>query len=215
MSEILTVPWIGVSGGSLELQTGHASNPARGFEYDQTLDLAAPRWVLRVQLDDRDPAVGGVLRAFLARLDARGGRFACHDPLRRLPLAYAFSTGRPWLANPANDARVAAISPSTWSVTLDRLAPGAVISPGDAISWATGGAQRLYRVVDLAPVTANGSGEATVSLAPRPRAVATGTAVRLDGATSVFQKVGQAPAAVSLAPGPHPVSLSIDAVEAF
>lgn len=213
MTEIINVPWTGVSGGSCELQTGHAENPARSFEYDQTLNLAGPRWYLRVQLSDRDAAQGGRIRAFLARLAALGGRFRCFDPLRRRPLHYAFAATRAWLANVSVEATVVSINAGTYSITVAGLTVGAIFKPGDTMSWAFSGEQRLYRIVNDADVVANGSGQATFMVVPRPRAASPGTAVRFDDATSVFKLVGQEPANVPLSPGPLPISVEIEAIE--
>jgi hypothetical protein len=215
MTEILNVPWLGVTRGSCEVQTGHAKNSARGFEYDQTLDLASPRWMLDIELSDRDAAVGGALRAFLARLAFNGGRFRCHDPLRRRPLAYQFGTTRPWLANPVVEASIVSQNLSARTITIGGLAVGAIISPGDACSWAFSGEQRLYRVLESANVIANASGQATFMTGPRPRAASNGTAVRFDNATSVFEVVGQSPASISLKPGAQPIDVQISAMEVF
>lgn len=213
MTEIINVPWTGVSGGSCELQTGHSENPARQFEYDQSLNVASPRWILRVQLSDRDAAQGGRIRAFLARLAALGGRFRCFDPLRRRPLQYAFSATRAWLANVSVEASIVSINASAYSITVGGLAPGAIIKPGDALSYAFSGEQRLYRVVNDADVVANVSTQATLMVVPRPRAASVGTAVRFDDATSVFKLIGQEPANVNLAPGPLPISVDLTAIE--
>lgn len=215
MTEIINVPWTGVSGGSCELQTGHAENPARSFEYDQTLNLAGPRWMLRVQLSDRDAAQGGRIRAFLARLAALGGRFRCFDPLRRRPLHYAFNATRAWLANVSVEASIVSINAGTHNVTVGGLTVGAIFKPGDTMSWAFFGEQRMYRVVNDSDVVANGAGQATFMIVPRPRAAAVGTPVRFDDATSVFKLIGQAPASVNLAPGPLPITVDLEAVEVF
>lgn len=213
MTEIINVPWTGVSGGSCEMQTGHAENPARSFEYDQTLNLSGPRWYLRVQLSDRDGAQGGRIRAFLARLAVLGGRFRCFDPLRRRPLHYAFGTTRAWLANVSVEASIVSINASAYTITVGGLVAGAVIKSGDNLSYAFSGEQRLYRVVNDADVIANGSGQATLMVVPRPRAASVGTAVRFDDATSVFKLIGQEPANVNLAPGPLPISVDLEAIE--
>lgn len=213
MTEIINVPWQGVSGGSCELQTGHAENPARSFEYDQTLNLSGPRWVLRVRLSDRDGEQGGRIRAFLARLAALGGRFRCFDPLRRRPLQYALTATRGWLANTSVEASIVSIAASTYNITVGGLAIGAIFKPGDALSYAFGGEQRLYRIVNDTDVVANASGQATFMVVPRPRAASVGTAVRFDNATSVFKLIGQEPAGVDLVPGPLPVSVELTAIE--
>jgi hypothetical protein len=212
MSEIINVPWLGVSGGSLTLDPAHAFNPARGFEHDQIVDFGLARWQLQIELNDRTTAETGVMRAFLARL-AMGARFRCHDPLRSRPLAYAFGCSRPWLANPAVEATLSAINPASWTVGISDLVAGAIISPGDAISWVTvsGGEHRIHRVSELAPVVANSSGVATVRVSPRPRAAATGGTVKLSGATSVFFAPGIQSEPVK--PGPLPGDFSIAAVE--
>lgn len=213
MTEIINVPWTGVSGGSCELQTGHAENPARQFEHDQSLNIAQPRWILRVQLSDRDAAQGGRIRAFLARLAALGGRFRCFDPLRRRPLHYAFTATRGWLANVSVEASIVSINASTYNITVGGLAVGAVLKPGDNLSYAFSGEQRLYRVVNDSDVIANASGQATLMVVPRPRAASVGTAVRFDDATSVFKMMGQEPADVNLAPGPLPIGVTLTAIE--
>ncbi len=213
MTEIINVPWTGVSGGSCELQTGHAENPARSFEYDQTLNVSGPRWYLRVQLSDRDAAQGGRIRAFLARLAVLGGRFRCFDPLRRRPLQYAFSATRAWLANVSVEATIVSINSSSYNITVGGLAVGAILKPGDNLSYAFSGEQRLYRIVNDTDVVANGSGQATLMVVPRPRAASVGTAVRFDDATSVFKLIGQTPASVNLEPGPLPITVDLEAIE--
>jgi hypothetical protein len=105
------------------------------------------------------------------------------------------------------------INASTYSVTVAGLAVGAIFKPGDNMSWAFSGEQRLYRVVNDADVVANGSGQATFMVVPRPRAAAGGTAVRFDDATSVFKLIGQEPASVPLSPGPLPISVDLEAIE--
>jgi hypothetical protein len=130
-------------------------------------------------------------------------------------LAYQFSTGRPWLANPAVEASIVSQNVSARTVTIGGLAVGAIISPSDACSWAWSGEQRLYRVLDMAPVFANGAGQVTIMTGPRPRAAANGTAVRFDDATSVFEIVGQSPASIGLKPGPLPIDVQISAMEVF
>jgi hypothetical protein len=183
------------------------------FEYDQSVNVAGERWVLRVRLGERDAAQGGRIRAFLARLAALGGRFRCFDPLRRRPLQYANSTTRAWLANGAVEASIVSINASTYNVTIGGLAVGAIFKPSDTLCWPFLGEHRMYRIVNDADVVANGSGQATFMVVPRPRAAAIGAVVRFDDATSVFKLIGQEPANVNLEPGPLPISVELSAIE--
>lgn len=214
MSEILPAPWAGVSAYTLNPVTGHATNPARGYEFDQLIDVAAPRWSLEVDWQRLPMETTGVVQAFLARL-AAGARFTCPPPLRRRPLAFHTGSGRPWLANPATDATIHAVTPALWSVEIAGLAPGATISPGDFLSWVRTGetGPQIYTVSDLAPVAAGANGRAILRVYPRPPATATGTAVRLGDPLQTFRAAPDAIArALSIGTGPLPGALRLSAL---
>jgi hypothetical protein len=216
MSEIITAPWAGqgVSAYSLNRLTGHSENPARRFEFDQLLDVAAPRWLLQVDWQRLDMETTGRCEAFLSRL-AAGARFTSPTPLRRRPLAFHTGTTRGWLANPATEASVHAITAGTTTVEVAGLTVGAVISPGDRLSYVATGftGPDLYDVADLAPVTVGANGRAILRVWPRPAVAAGGTAVRFDNASGTFRAAQDAIAqAMSIGPGPQPGTLRLQAV---
>jgi hypothetical protein len=216
MSEIITAPWAaaGVSAYSLNRLTGHAENPARRFEFDQLIDVAAPRWLLQVDWQRLDMATTGQVEAFLSRL-AAGARFTSPPPLRRRPLAFHTGTTRGWLANPATEASVHAITAGTSTLEVAGLTVGAVISPGDFCSYVGTGftGPDLYNVADTAPVTVGANGRAILRVWPRPAPAVAGTAVRFDGAAGTFRASQDAISqALSIGPGPQPGTLRLQAL---
>jgi hypothetical protein len=209
MSEILNVPFFAVSSGSCTLQPAHAANPARRFEHDQIINLATPRWQLRWDIAERTPADGGIIRALQARL-AMGARFRGWDPLAKRPHAYLAGSARPWLANPATEASIFAIDPANWTITLQGLSVGAVVSPGDMASYVIGGEHRKFQHTGFTPVIADSNGRAPLRVAPRPVAVSGNPVAKLDYATSLYLVTSQD---CSQSPGPLPYAFSIEAIE--
>lgn len=188
---------------------GNVHNPAAGFEHDQILDYARPRWSLSITVVAHTEAAAGQLRAIEALLSMGGARLRAGDERSPRPAAALGLAGRPWLANPAVEASVVAVTAT--SLTVGGLAPGAVISPGDHLDYVFDGERRLFRVApqDLATFTVPGSGQLVLPLLPRPRPVSVGATVRFDGARGVFTAV-RGTTRLSVQPGPSGVSLSIE-----
>lgn len=216
---ILTAPWRLADGSrapgfsvprcELDPNGGMAFNPAAQFEFDQTLNYARPRWSLSIEVVAHTPQAEGQLRAVAALLKMDGARIRMGDERASRPHAYVTGTGRPWLANPAVEASIVAVTATT--ITVGGLAPGAVIGAGDLLDYTFENERRLFQVApsDLGAQTVPGNGQLVLPLLPRPRAAAVGTAVRFDGARGVFTAV-RGETRVAMQPGPNGVSLQIN-----
>lgn len=216
---IVDAPWRAANGSRVEgfsvpacelsAVGGNVFNPAAGFEHDQIVDYARPRWALTIQVVAHTDWAAGQLRALHALLVMGGARIRMGDESAARPAVYRSGTGRPWLANPAVEATV--VSVSTTSLTVGGLAPGAFIAPGDLLDYVFDGERRLFRTspADLGGWLVPGSGQLVLPLLPRPRPAVVGSAVRFDGTRGVFTAVrGETRLAVQ--PGPNGVSLLID-----
>lgn len=215
---IITAPWRLADGSrapgfsvprcELDALGGMAFNPAAHFEFDQTLNYARPRWSISIEVVAHTPQAEGQLRAVAALLKMEGARIRMGDERAPRPHAYLTGTGRPWLANPAVEASVVAVTATT--LTVGGLAPGAVIAPGDFLDYVFEGERRLFQLAptDLAALAVPGNGQLVLPLMPRPRPASVGAAVRFDGARGVFTAIrGQTQ--VAMQPGPNGVALII------
>lgn len=135
--------------------------PTRGGG-QQVVNLAPDLWQI-----DYSMAFGEAdAKAFLALLQSlRGGLkpFRALDPTARRPRLYG-GNWSPW--NGA--ATMTAVGTQLDTITLAGLGSNLALSPGDLLSIAyADGTQSLHKVME--PVTANGIGEATITVEPTVR----------------------------------------------
>lgn len=164
-----------------------------------------PLWSARFELDRVEPEGAVAWRAFFARLRGRIRRFYCGDPSRPFPLAY--QNGFAGLTR-AGTATAFDGSATSWSqainsagdalITLNGLPAGFTISTGDYIGWkwdaagaAVGSFERRTLARAVLPTTANGSGQALVTVEPplNTALVPAGAVAHLDNPACVMQLV--------------------------
>ncbi|MCX9146624.1 hypothetical protein [Erythrobacter sp. WG] len=164
-----------------------------------------PLWSARYELDRSDPDSADLWQAFFDRLRGRIRRFYAVDPKRRLPKLYRFGfagmvragtstpfdgTATSWLqlTDSAGDARI----------TLNGLPAGLQISTGDMIGFrwdaadaAAGNMMRRTMARAVLPATANGAGQALVTVEPplNTSLVPAGAIAHLDNPAVVMQLV--------------------------
>ena len=148
--------------------------------FDGTLQTlrqsGADVWVVSLSWPKMSPADARELAAFLARLGGRSGRFyfsPSHEPRQ------ATGTGTPVINGS---------SQSGASISIRGWTPGEVaFKRGDWLSYPDGSSVPLLHQV-IAQATANGSGVASVQIAPPVRrSVADGTAVEIASPVGQFR----------------------------
>jgi hypothetical protein len=168
----------------------------------QTLALAGARWEATLTWDWIGEGQSRLLEAFLARLAGRSGRFLYGPP--HAP-RQASGTGTP-VVNGAGQSG-STLSIRGWSAAAQAFRAGDWLSYVD-----TAGRRRLHQVVEDS--TANGSGVASVTIAPPiRRAGADGAAVEIAAPQGVFMLAGDA-TPITITP-PFFGSASLDIVEAL
>jgi len=144
----------------------------------QTIERGTPVWVAEYSTpplrDDRyDESI-----AFLMKLEGSMESFLAYDPRRIMPRAYQHLTvaADPWTLAGQSAPRVTAVSFNVGTLTLDRMATGAIVTMGDYISYKLGLLWYLHRVV--AGGVVSGTNTIVVHVRPRPD-VTTGLPVNI------------------------------------
>ena len=157
-------------------QSGGRS-PLDGTE--QTLALPGARWMAELRFRNLDLPQWRILDGFVARLGGRAGRFTWAPPRPRrgvatVPGAITMTAGT-------------AAGSAALSVTGFGAGSGVAWEAGDLLGWVDGtGRAALHMAV--AATSVNGSGAATVTLAPPiRRGVATGTALTMTSPPAVWR----------------------------
>jgi hypothetical protein len=154
---------------SKKFDTAHfqqISPGGRGFI--QTITRGDPAWIAEFRTpplrDERyDEAI-----AFFGMLDGSEQTFLAYDPRRIMPRAYQHltPTNDPW-TQPAEVApRVTGFSHVASTISLDRMANGAVVTAGDYISFKVGLIWYLFRAMETEIAVGNAISSLTVK--PRP-----------------------------------------------
>lgn len=142
--------------------------PANGG-FLQTIDRTTPMWWAEYATKPLFDEALNEVQAFLDQLEGSTYTFLGFDPSRIMPYAYQdLSTlSDPWTQPGQVAPRITAGSYLNSTLTLDRMASGAVISKRDYIAVYDAPAWRLFRVVS--PGVANPAGQVTVGVTPRPK----------------------------------------------
>lgn len=142
-------------------------NTPVGTGYIQTLERTTPMWSATYNSpplsDDRyDSAIG-----FLLGLRGSMNTFLAYDPRRPMPRAYQGLplTANPWTQSGFTAPRVVEFNYGEGSLTLDRMANGAIITPGDYISLQVAGIWYLFRAITKVVASSN---QAQVHVEPQP-----------------------------------------------
>lgn len=169
----------------------------------QTLALPGARWEATISWESLQPADYRTLEAFLASMAGMAGRFwygPVHAPRR------ATGGGSPVINGASQTGST--LSVSGWSANAQAFLAGDWLSYTDTTSR-----RRLHQVT--ANVTANGSGVASVPIAPPiRRAGANGAAVTVTDPTGVFMLASDDEGQMQVRP-PLLGSVSINIVEAI
>lgn len=146
-----------IAGQTFRLATSRAFNPARDGSH-QDIIMSAQLWSCEISTTELSKAIAGEYKWLAAIADDSDQTFYLYDAERATPLNYPSGTG--W-GNP----QVASVSYANGTISLTGLTAGAVIAKGDYGHWQDGPARRLHI---LEGGTANGSGQLTTKVRPRP-----------------------------------------------
>lgn len=138
-----------------------------GAGFVQTLDRSVPLWTAKYATPPLRAEKLNAWDAFKDTLEGSMGTFLGYDPRRIMPSAYANLpiTADPWTLGGQVAPRVISTNYANSTITVDRLASGAIISLGDLVCFYNGFAWHLYRVRGATVITGNTS---TLTVAPRP-----------------------------------------------
>lgn len=125
----------------------------------QTLELPSPRWVATLRFAALNGADAALMRAFLASLRGRAGRFTLHDHTRERPRGTATAA----LVNGAGQTGT--------SLAVDGMGAGSTLLAGDYLS--VNGELKML----TADATADGGGAATLAITPPLRSAPADNAV--------------------------------------
>lgn len=138
-----------------------------GPGFSQTLERGVPAWSAKYTSSPLSPARYQTLMAFLLKLDGASGTFLGFDPRYEMPHAYSSLavTEDPWTQAGQTAPRVTAANYANSTLTVDRLASSAIITPTDYISVKVGECWHLFRITAVSSIVSN---TATVYVKPRP-----------------------------------------------
>ena len=158
-----------------------------------------PLWSARFELERSDPDSADLWQAFFDRMRGRIRRFYAFDPTRRFPLGYrggfaGLSRAGGGAFDGSATSWVQAIdSNGDARVTLNGLPAGLQIAAGDYIGfrWNAPNFDRRTMARAVLPVTANGAGQALVTIEPpvNTALVPAGAIAHLDNPRCVMQLV--------------------------
>lgn len=159
-----------------------------GSGFIQTIDRSYPMWVCQF---DTPPMTGDRLNDFTSFIDSLEGSlvpFLGFDPRRTKPWAYrtaAFGS-EPWTTGTVT---VTGGVYATGVLSLAGFSPGAILTKGDYISHVQGNATYLHRV--MVGGVADGSGNVSVTVRPRPLDSFAAADARLTRACAAFKMIGR------------------------
>lgn len=156
----------------------------------QTLNRTTPMWYAEYTTPPLRHARYNEVIGFLGRLRGAEETFLAYDPRRPMPYSHRTSPvgTNPWKWASAGNPRVTAFSFSAATLTLGQMLTGAVVTPGDYISFKIGSVWYLYRV--LIGGTVSGS-TLTVTVEPRPNiANFVATDIRYEKACAEMKIIG-------------------------
>jgi hypothetical protein len=166
---------------------------ATGGGFILTSERVPPLWRATFQTPPLTPDRDNIFQAFLDTLAGSMIPFLAYDLRKPKPFAYRTHVGltdEPWIAAGQTAVRVTAASYTNSTLSLDRLAVGAILTRGDYIAYQRGNAWYLHRIYG-GDYTANGSGIATPVVIPRPLDSSTTVNARLTRACCAMKVIGQ------------------------
>lgn len=139
-----------------------------GRGYIQALDRTTPMWIAEYQTPGLRDHVYDAAISFLMRLDGSMNTFLGYDPRRPMPRAYQHMSiaSDPWTGAGFDAPLVDDFDYEFSTISLSQMAPGAVITSGDYVSFKYLGIWYLFRAMSSA--IADPSGGATIEVRPRP-----------------------------------------------
>lgn len=156
----------------------------------QTLDRTTPMWYAEYTTPPLRHTRYNDVVGFLGRLAGSVETFLAYDPRRPMPYSNRLSPigTNPWKWAPAGNPRVSAFSFTGSTLTLDQMLTGAVVTPGDYISFKIGNVWYLYKVT-IGGTTAGNT--ITVSVEPRPNIIGfAATEIRYQKAVCEMKIIG-------------------------
>ena len=138
-----------------------------GAGFIQTVERAEPLWFAEYNSIPLNDSRYAEMSAFRDFLEGATESFLGYDPRRQMPLAYASLpiTADPWTQVGQVAPRVTAMDFAASTLSLDRMAVGAIVSPSDYISLNVGKIWYLWRVQTGGTV----GGPGTIDLVVKPR----------------------------------------------
>lgn len=138
-----------------------------GSGFLQTLNRSTPAWIAEYQTVPLNNTAWSNMISFLDKLEGSMNVFLAYDPRREMPLAYSSQpiSANPWTQASFSNPRITAKDYANSTISLDRLATGAIITAGDYISVYIGGTWHLMRSTENHTVSGT---TATISVKPRP-----------------------------------------------
>jgi len=159
----------------------------------QTVDRITPLWTAKYQTPSLYPARDQAFQAFLDGLQGSVNTFLGFDPRRPKPYAYAsFAYGvKPWEQS-SNSTQIYSASNSASTITIHGLANGAVLTPGDYVSWFNSSANNIWYLHRITVGATAASNSATVTVQPPPIDISAGGAnfARLERACAEMKIIG-------------------------
>lgn len=155
----------------------------------QTIDRATAMWGAEYATPS---LMGDTLNEAIAWIDSLEGAmfpFLGYDPRRVMPYAYRTQpvAADPWTQSGQTAPRVTSASFANSTLTLGRLANGAIITKGDYISYFDGTNWWLFRSQQTVIAAGNA---ATVKVTPRPRTLVGTPDVRYRKACCMMKIIG-------------------------
>lgn len=143
-------------------------SPSGEFGFIQTMRRTSPFWMAEYTTGPLTETQWQEWTYFFDQLEGSMYTFLAYDPRRPMPYFYRTQPlgNDPWTQAGQVAPRVTAQDFTNSTLTLDRLATGALISRGDYISVKVGNIWYLFR--SQTQLTVVGSG-ATISVKPRPQ----------------------------------------------
>lgn len=145
-------------------------SPSGNQGFIQTLNRGQPFWRGEFATAPLTEPHWQDMTYFKDMLEGSMNTFLAYDPRRPMPYAYNTqpTTNDPWTQTGQTAPRITAFDYSASTLSLDRLATGAVITIGDYISAQIAGIWYLFRAMQTLTVAGN---TATVLVKPRPNIV--------------------------------------------
>jgi hypothetical protein len=141
-------------------------SPSGEFGFVQTLRRTAPFWGAEFDTGPLEDLRWQEWQTFFDQLEGSMYTFLAYDPRRVMPYAYKHLSiaSDPWTQSGQAAPRVTAFDYANSTISLDRMAPNAIITKGDYISVKVGNIWYLFRAQQTVVLAGN-----TVTLTVRPR----------------------------------------------